>query len=48
MVPEIITGQRRPACSKKLLDGEQRGLGVQRVEHRLDQQDVGAALDQAA
>jgi hypothetical protein len=31
-----------------LLDGEQRGLGVQRVEDRFDQQDVGAAIGQAA
>src|SRR5574343_1881509 len=26
------------------LDGEQRGLGIQRVEHRLDEQDVGAGF----
>ena len=31
-----------------LLDGEARRLGVQRVEHRLDEDDVGAAFDQAA
>jgi hypothetical protein len=48
MVPEIITGRRRPRSSKQLLDGEQRRLGVQRVEDGLDQQQVGAALDQAA
>ena len=48
MVPEIITGQRRPGSSKSLLDGEQRGLGVERVEDGLDQQDVGAALQPAA
>jgi hypothetical protein len=47
MVPEIITGQRRPASLEELLDGEQRRLGVERVEHRLDQQDVGAAFGQA-
>ena len=41
----------RPAAAggvEELLDGEQRRLGVQRVEHRLDQQQVGAAVDQAA
>jgi hypothetical protein len=47
IVPEIITGQRRPAHVEELLDGEQRRLGVQRVEHGFDQQDVGAAFDQA-
>jgi hypothetical protein len=35
MVPEIITGQRRPLASK-MLDGEQRRLGVQRVEDGFD------------
>ena len=30
------------------LDGDDRGLRVQRVEDRLEQQDVGAAVDQAA
>jgi hypothetical protein len=47
MVPEIMTGQRRPRSSKSLLDGEDRGLGVEGVEDRLDQQQVGAAVDQA-
>jgi hypothetical protein len=40
----------RPAAAgvvEKLLDGEQRGLGVQRVEHGFDEQDVGAAINQA-
>ncbi len=31
-----------------LVAGEDRRLGVQRVEDRLDQDDVGAAVDQAA
>ena len=30
------------------LDGEKRGLGIERVEHGLDQQQIDAALDQAA
>jgi hypothetical protein len=46
MVPEIITG-RRGEVGKQLLDGKHRGLGVQGVEDGLDQQDVGAALEQA-
>ena len=47
MVPEIITGSARAGSLEILLDGEQRGLGVERVENGLDQQDVGAAVDQA-
>jgi hypothetical protein len=41
--------QRHAAAKlqERLLDGEERGLGVERVENRLDQQHVGAALDQA-
>ena len=41
----------RPAAVALLeerLDGEDRGLGVERVEDGLDQQQVGAAVDQAA
>jgi len=37
-----------PGLVEELLDGEQRGLGIQRVEHRFHQQDVGAAGGQAA
>ena len=40
----------RPAPAglvEEVFDGEQRGLGVQRVEHRFNEQDVGAAFDQA-
>ncbi len=40
----------RPAPAgvvKELLDGEQRGLGVQCVEHGFDEQDVGAAFNQS-
>ena len=48
MVPEIITGRRTPLSSKTFLDGEDRRLGVEGVEDRLDQQQVGAAVDQAA
>jgi hypothetical protein len=47
IVPEIITGQRLPAVIEQLLDREHRRLGVQGVEHGLDQQEVGTALEQA-
>jgi hypothetical protein len=47
MVPEIITGSATRA-RRTLLDGEERRLGVQRVEDRLDQEQIGAAVDQAA
>ncbi len=42
-----MIGRRAPRRSKALVDREQRGLGVERVEHRLDQQQVDAAVDQA-
>jgi hypothetical protein len=48
IVPEIITGQRRPTCLEVLLDGKQRRLGVQRVENGLDQDQVGAAFAEPA
>ena len=43
MVPEKIT-----AFGESLLDGEQRGFRVQRVEDRLDQQHVRSAVQQTA
>ena len=46
MVPEMITGQRRPLLEQRL-DGEHRRLGVQRVEDGLDDDDVGTTVDQA-
>jgi hypothetical protein len=46
MVPEIITGSRRASVLEQAFHGEHRRLGVERVEHGLDQQQVGAALDQ--
>ena len=48
MVPEIITGSRTPEPLEHVLDREDRGLGVQGVEDGLDQEQVGAAVDQAA
>ena len=46
IVPDTITGQRRPRSLEIRVDREQRRLGVQRVEYRLDQQQVGAAFEQ--
>ena len=48
MVPEIITGRSDAARREFLGDGEDRGLGVERVEDGLDQQRVDAAVDQPA
>jgi hypothetical protein len=45
-VPLMSRGRRSPLL-EELVDGEQRGLGVEGVEDGLDQQHVGAALDQA-
>ena len=39
--------QARAARVERFLDREQRGLGIERVEHGLDHQHVGAAVDQA-
>ena len=47
IVPEIITGRSTPRSSHDLRDGEDRRLGVERVEDGLDQEEVGAAVDQA-
>ena len=47
IVPEMITGRRSPLSLEQLVDREQRRLGVERVEDRLDQQQVGAAVEQA-
>ena len=46
IVPEIISGRRAPRRLERVVDREQRRLGVQRVEDRLDQQQVDAALEQ--
>ena len=48
MVPDIITGTLDAALVENLGDGVERGLGVQRVEDGLDQEDVGAAVEQPA
>jgi hypothetical protein len=48
IVPEIITGRRMPFSIEDSSHGKDRRLGVQRVEDGLDQDDVGAAVDQAA
>ncbi len=48
IVPEIMIGSRRPRSFEDLLARENGRLGVERVEDRLDQDDVRAAVDQAA
>ncbi len=48
IVTEIITGTRGAPSSKTDLDGEERGLGVERVEDRLDQQGVDARAQERA
>ena len=47
MVPEIMIGSSTPSL-EHALDGEDRRLGVEGVEDGLDQDQVGAAFDQAA
>ena len=39
--------ERMPRVPKQPLDGEERSLGVERVEHRLDQQEIGSAIHKA-
>ena len=46
IVPETITGQRRPVALEARVDRVERRLRVQRVEYGLDEQDVGAAFEQ--
>ena len=48
MVTETMTGTRCPEASKYSSMAKERGLGVERVENRFEQQQVGAAFDQAA
>ena len=48
IVTEAITGHARAALLEEPLDGEQRRLDVERVEDGLDEQQVDAAVDQAA
>ncbi len=46
MVPEIISGRAHFFCGEDLLGRHHRRLGVERVEDRLDQDQVGAVFDQ--
>ncbi len=48
MVPEIITGSWMPRFLHHFGAGEDRRLGVERVEDGLDQQHIDAAIDQSA
>ena len=48
MVPEIITGTAMPRAVEFVGDGEDRGLGVERVEDGLDQERIDAAGEQPA
>ena len=36
--------ERAAGVPKQPLNGKERGLGVERVEHRLDQQEIGSAI----
>ena len=47
MVTGNLDGQAAANLVEGLLDGEERGLGVERVEDGLDEQRIDAALDQA-
>ena len=46
IVTETITGSLIRRFAKQVVDGEQAGLEVERVENGLGQEDVGAAVDQ--
>ena len=46
IVPEIMIGSVDAALGEDLLRRDDRGLGVERVEDRLDEDDLGAAVDQ--
>ena len=40
-------GPATAAIGKNLLDGDNGGFGIERIENRFDQDDVGATIDQA-
>ncbi len=46
IVPEIIRGSDRAGAGERTAGGDDGRLGVQRVEDRLDQQHVDAAVDE--
>ena len=48
MVTEIISGRRTPRLLEHLLDRDDAGLRVERVDDRLEQEQIAAAVDQAA
>ena len=48
IVTEIISGRRTPRLLEHVLDRDDARLGVERVEDRLEQEQVDAAVDQAA
>ena len=48
MVTDTMSGSSTPSLLEHLQRRHDGRLGVERVEDRLDQQDVAAALDQAA
>jgi hypothetical protein len=47
-VPEMIDGQAFAGLLHQLVDREDRGLGIERVEDRLDQEEVCTAVQQTA
>ena len=48
IVAEIISGRRTPRLLEHLLDRDDAGFGVQRVDDRLEQEHVAAAVDEPA
>ena len=48
IVTEIISGSRTPLLLEDFFDRDDARLGVQRVEDRLEQQQVAAAVDEPA
>ena len=48
IVPEMMSGRSTPDLVERLPHREERRLGVQRVENRLDQEQIDAAFDQRA
>ena len=48
IVPETMTGRRRPSASKADSSAKIAGLRVQGVEHRLDEEEIDAARDEGA
>ena len=48
MVNEIISGKLEPSLFLHFLDGDDRGLRIERVDDRLEQEQIDTAVEESA